>query len=126
MNTQDTNSFYGTADLPPVPATSEEKTMSILAHILSIVPGIGIIAPLVIYLVKKNESSFVAYHARESLNFQITVILMYIVSAILMIILVGILMMVAVGIVNVVLVIIATIRASEGKWYRYPLSLRLV
>lgn len=126
MNAQDTNSFYGTADMPPVPPASEEKTMAILAHILSIVPGIGIIAPLVIYLVKKNESSFVAFHARESLNFQITVILMYIVSAILMIILVGVLLIWVVGIVNIVLVIIATIRASEGRFYRYPLSLRLV
>lgn len=126
MSTQDTNSFYGTADMPPVPPASEEKTMAILAHILSIVPGIGIIAPLVIYLVKKDDSSFVAYHARESLNFQITVILLYIISAILMLVLVGILMIWAVGILNIVLVIIATIRASEGRWYRYPLSVRLV
>lgn len=126
MSTQDTNSIFGTEGVPFTPPTSEEKTMAILSHILAIVPGIGIIGPLVIYLVKKNESSFVESHARESLNFQITVILAFIISAILVIILIGFVMLWLVGIVNIVLVIIATIRASEGRLYRYPMSIRLV
>lgn len=126
MNAQDTNSIFGTADLPPIPPTSEEKTMAILSHILAIVPGIGILAPLVIYLVKRNEGSFVEFHARESLNFQITVILAYIISVILIIVLVGIFLLWVIPIVNIVLVIVATLRASEGRWYRYPFCIRLV
>ena len=126
MNAQDTNSIFGTADMPPVPPTSEEKSMAILSHILAIVPGIGILAPLVIYLVKRNEGSFVEFHARESLNFQITILLAYIISAILIIVLVGILFLWVLPVVNIVLVIVATLRASEGRWYRYPFCIRLV
>ena len=126
MNAQDTNSIFGTADMPPVPPNSEEKTMAILSHILAIVPGIGILAPLVIYLVKRNEGSFVEFHARESLNFQITVILAYIISVILILVLVGIFLLWVIPVVNIVLVIVATLRASEGRWYRYPFCIRLV
>ncbi|WP_164735394.1 DUF4870 domain-containing protein [Pseudoflavitalea rhizosphaerae] len=126
MNAQDTNSIFGTADMPPVPPASEEKTMAILSHILAIVPGIGILAPLVIYLVKRNEGSFVEFHARESLNFQITILLAYIISAILIIVLVGLLFLWVLPVVNIVLVIVATIRASEGRYYRYPFCIRMV
>src|ERR1044071_3427188 len=86
-----------------------EKTMAILSHILCIV--VGFIAPLVIYLVKK-DSPYVQAHAKESLNFQLTMILAFIVSAILIIVFIGILLIWALAIANLVLVIIATIRAS--------------
>ena len=75
------------------------------------------------YLVKKNESRFVEWHARESLNFQITVAIIVI---ILFITIIGILIAWIVGIISLVLVIIATIRASEGKLYKYPFSIRLI
>jgi uncharacterized Tic20 family protein len=64
------NSYLGTDEAPVIPPTSDEKTMALLAHVLTFV--FPILAPLVIYLVKKDESSFVAYHAKESLNFQIS------------------------------------------------------
>lgn len=126
MNAQDTNSIFGTADMPPVPPAGEEKTMAMLAHILAIVPGVGILAPLVIYLIKRNEGSFVEFHARESLNFQLTMIFAYIISAILILVLVGLFMLWVLPVVNIVLVIIATLRASEGRWYRYPFCIRIV
>jgi len=90
------------------------------------VPGIGILGPLVIYLLKKDESAFVAANAKESLNFQITVILLYLISFILMVILIGFFMAWIIGILNTVLVIIATIKASENKIYRYPFNMRLI
>lgn len=126
MSTQDTNSILGAAETPLSAPTSEEKTMALLSHILAIIPGVGFIAPLVIWLVKKNESDFVGYHAKESLNFQITVIIAYIISAILVILLIGLLLLWVIGIVNLVLVIVATVRASEGKLYRYPINMRLI
>ena len=102
---------------------SDERLMAILSHILAIVPGIGILGPLVIYLVKKDESPFVRDNAKESLNFQLTIILLYI---ILFITLIGVLLWWIVAILNTVLVIVATIRASENQVYRYPLSFRLI
>jgi uncharacterized Tic20 family protein len=105
--------------------TSDERTMGILAHILSIVPGVGILGPLVIYLIKK-DSQFVQENAKESLNFQITVYLAAIVSGILTLVLIGIFLLIILGIAEFVLVIIATIKASENKIYRYPFNLRLI
>ena len=115
------NDLLGTEEQPIVPPTSDEKTMAILSHILTLV--VGFIAPLVIYLIKKDESSFIAAHAKESLNFQITITIACIVLAITII---GILLIWAVLLVALVLVIVATIRASEGKLYRYPLTIRLI
>lgn len=105
------------------PMNSDERLMAILSHILAIIPGIGILGPLVIYLVKKDESYFVGENAKESLNFQLTIILLYI---ILFITVIGIFLWWVIGILNTVLVIVAAVRASEGQVYRYPLSFRLI
>jgi uncharacterized Tic20 family protein len=115
------NSFLGTEETPLIPPTSDEKTMALLSHILTFI--LPILAPLVIYLVKKDESEFVASHAKESLNFQIT---MFIVCVILIISVIGLLLLWVVGIIVAVLVIVATIRASEGKLYKYPVNIRFI
>jgi uncharacterized protein len=125
MNTSNTESFLGTGEEPLVPPTSDERLMAILSHILAIVPGIGILGPLIIYLAKK-DAPFIAQHARESLNFQITVIIAYIVAVLTMILLIGFFLFWMIGIVNTILVIVASIRANDGKLYRYPFSTRLV
>ena len=119
--TQPNNSFLGTEEQPLLAPTSDEKTMAILSHVLCFV--VWIFAPLVIYLLKKDESSFVAAHAKESLNFQITVM---IICIILFVTIVGILLLWLVGIFVTIMIIVATIRASEGKLYRYPFTLRLI
>lgn len=104
--------------------TSDERTMAILSHILSLF--FPIIATLIIFLIKKDESKYVAAHAKEALNFQITAAIAYFISLVLMFILIGILLLFIVAIAYVVLVIIATIKASDNKLYRYPFTLRLV
>ena len=118
------NSFLGTDAQPATPPTSDEKTVAVLAHILTLVSSF--IAPLIIYLIKKDESSYVAYHAKESLNFQITLLLAYIVCFILIFVVIGLFLIWALGIAALILVIVATIRASEGKLYKYPFCIRLI
>ncbi len=114
-------SYLGTDADPVIVPTSDEKTMALLSHVLTCVAGF--LAPLIIYLIKKDESAFVTEHAKESLNFQITIFLIIIVLAITII---GILLIWAVGIVALIFIIMATIKASEGKLYKYPFNLRLV
>ena len=114
-------SYLGEDSEPVIAPTSDEKTMALLSHVLTL--AVGFLAPLIIYLIKKNESSFVTAHARESLNFQITI---FIIIVALVITVVGILLLWIVGILALVLVIMATVKASEGKLYRYPFSLRLI
>jgi uncharacterized Tic20 family protein len=113
--------LLGSDESPVIPPTSDEKTMALLAHVLTFV--FPILAPLVIYLIKKDESSFVAYHAKESLNFQIT---LFVICILLFITIIGILLLWIVGIIGAILVIVATIRASEGKLYKYPFAIRLI
>ena len=117
----ESNPYLGTGFQPDYVPTSDEKTLGILAHILTLVTPV--LAPLIIYLLKKDDSRYVAFHAKESLNFQITLI---IVVFGLIITVIGVFLIWLIGIAAVVFVIIATINASEGKLYRYPFNLRLI
>jgi uncharacterized protein len=104
--------------------TPDEKTMAILSHILTLVSGF--LAPLIIYLIKKDESPYVRKHAIESLNFQISIAIYAIGASILMIILIGFFLLIGIAILAVVLAIVATVKASEGKFYKYPFTIRLI
>lgn len=117
----DTNTYLGTDSEPQYAPTGDEKTMAMLSHLITFVSSF--LGPLIIYLVKKDESKFVAEHAKESLNFQIT---LFIAGVIMFISIIGILFLWALGILGVVLAIVAGIKANEGKAYRYPISLRLI
>lgn len=108
----------------PNEATSDEKTMAMLAHLLVFVAGF--VGPLVIYLVKKDESRFVSSHARDALNFQITMFLAALCCVPLMFVLIGFALIFVVSIMSMVCTILAAIEASKGNFYRYPFCLRLV
>ena len=107
-----------------------EKTWGMLAHLSMFaghfIPFGNIIAPLVIWLVKRDESDFVAYHGKESLNFQISVTIYVFISFILALLLVGFLLVAILWIFNLIIVIIAGIKANDGEWYRYPLTIRFI
>lgn len=119
----------------------DDKTWGLFAHLSALLGnfvGIGhFIGPLVIYLLKKDTSPFVAQEAKEALNFQITFLLLAIAAImaglILMVTIIGIpiaiVLFVGVGvlaILNIILPIIAGIKANEGSPYRYPFALRLI
>ena len=118
------NEILGQESLPANVPTSDEKTLSLLSHALTIVAWF--VAPLIIYLLKKDESNFVSEHAKESLNFQITMFICYIIAGVLVLILIGLLFIWLLGILNLVFVIVASIKAFEGKLYRYPFCIRLI
>ena len=121
---EQTNSFLGTDEAPPYVPTSDEKSMGMLSHLLAIF--FGFLAPLIIYLVKKDESKYVEQQSKESLNFQITMMIAYIISFFLIFLLIGIALVVLLHIFRLVVCIIATIKANEGKMYRYPFTIRLI
>jgi uncharacterized protein len=119
--TDQNRTIPGPESQPLTAPTSDERTLAILSHVLTLV--VGIFAPLVIYFMKKDESEFVRVHAKESLNFQLTV---FIAAIILIITIIGIFLVWILAIYAIVMVIIATIRTSENKYYRYPFTLRLI
>jgi uncharacterized protein len=114
---------------PPGLAPDQERLWGMLAHLLSFVAAyiaLGFVAPLVVLLVYGPRSAYVRAHAVESLNFNLSWLLYAIVAGILLIIGIGLLILIALGIAYVVLVVIASVRANNGEFYRYPLTIRFV
>jgi uncharacterized protein len=116
------NQPFNYATLAP---TGTDKIWSMLSH-LSALLGVGIVLPLVVYLAMRHESEYVACNAREALNFHLSVLIYVICCVPLAFILVGIPLMIILGLSSLVLAIVATIKASDGQCYRYPLTIRLV
>lgn len=114
----------------PQPA-DEERTMAMLCHLLGIFTGF--LGPMVLWLVRKDQSSFVDHHGRESLNFQITLTLVMLglggLTFFLIFLIVGLLLvpvLIAIPFVGLVLEILAAVAAQRGDWHRYPFNIRLV
>ena len=116
---------------PAAAPTENERTWGMLAHLAAlaglVVPLVGnVMGPLVVWIARSDQSAFVAAHAREALNFNITVVIASVACGLLMLVFVGFILGTALFIAWLVLTLIAAIRASEGHLYRYPLSLRFV
>ena len=82
--------------------------------------------PLIVWLVKRGESSEIDAHGKESVNFQLSMLIYNIIAGILCLVLIGFVLLIVLWILNTVFVIIASIKASEGKLYRYPLTIRFI
>ncbi|MEY4278417.1 MAG: hypothetical protein RL377_421 [Bacteroidota bacterium] len=107
-----------------VPPTQDEKTLAVLAHVLGFFGSF--LVPLIIYLVKKDESPFVREHAKEALNFHISMAIYFTISVILILVIIGILGVIFLGTFSLVVSIVAAIKALDGKPYRYPLCIRFI
>lgn len=106
--------------------TKDERTLTLLCHLSGILTGF--IGPLVFWLVKKDESTFINDQAKEALNFQITLAIAYVVLSVLSVISCGVMLVVfpVIYVGSIVLMVIAGMKANEGISYRYPLTLRLI
>lgn len=104
--------------------SQDDRNLAMLAHLLGIFSGF--VGALVIWLIKKEESRFVAEEAREALNFQLTMALAFVVSWMLTFVLIGLLMVPLLIIANLVFCILGAVAASKGQAYRYPVAIRLV
>ncbi len=109
---------------PQMGASQEDRTLAMITHLSGIL--FGFIVPLIIWLTQKDTKPWVADEAKEALNFQITLIIAYIIGGALTLLLVGIFVIIAALIANVVLCIIAGMKANAGESYRYPLTIRLI
>lgn len=110
--------------IAPAGSSKDENNLAMLAHLLGIFTGF--IGALVIWLIKKDESAFVAEQAKEALNFQITMALAFIVCWLLAFIIIGALLMPLLFIANLVFCILGAVASSKGQSYRYPVAVRLV
>jgi uncharacterized Tic20 family protein len=110
--------------------TQDERTWGMVAHLAAlaffILPFGNIIGPLVVWLAKRDHSAFVAMHAKEALNFNITFLIGGLVCLVLLAFSIGILFGAVLFVFWLVLTIIAALKANEGAAYRYPFTVRLV
>lgn len=111
--------------------SKDEKLWATLCHLSALVgfvfPIIGnIVAPLLFWLIRKDEMPFVDVAGKESLNFQISVSLYAICAAILVIVLIGIPLLFIIGFADLILIIMASVKTAEGESFRYPLTIRLI
>jgi uncharacterized protein len=101
-----------------------------LAHLSALlglaVPLGSVLAPLVVWLVKREQSAFVADQAKEALNFNITVLIGGVICIVLAFVFIGILLGIALFAYWLVFTILAGIKANEGALYRYPFAMRMV
>ena len=104
--------------------TNEERTLAAAIYVISFFTVF--IGPLLIWLIKKDSSSYIDYHGKEYMNFFISYTIYSLVSVILMIVLIGFLTIWVVGVAGFVFTIIGAIKAYEGKTYRIPLIFRLI
>jgi uncharacterized protein len=111
--------------------SSNVRTWVVLCHASALlgffVPAAGhILGPLVVWLAKRADSPEIDAHGKESLNFQISMLIYGVISGILCLIVIGFFLLAILHILNVVFVIVASIQANEGKLYRYPIAFRLI
>jgi hypothetical protein len=104
--------------------SNDDKNIVTITHLGGIL--FSFIPSLVVWLLKKDDSEYIAAQAKEALNFQITLLLAQFVAYVLIFILVGFLLLGLIWVFNIVFCIIAAISSSKGEYYRYPLTLRLI
>lgn len=116
-------------------SVSEERNWALAAHVGSLVSAwfaLGLLCPLVIWLIFRDRSEYVRRHAVESLNFQISLLIYSAVAVIIGMVTLGLGLLVIIplavvaGIAVLVLIILATVAAAEGRDYRYPVTIRMV
>ncbi len=117
---------------PPAPSTSSDfRTWCVLCHASALL-GLffhflgHILGPLAVWLIKRSDSPEIDAHGKESLNFQLSMLIYDAIAAILCIFLIGIPILIALWVLNTVLVIIASVKAGEGQFYRYPFTIRFI
>ena len=125
---------------PPLPAggppttsitTSNVRTWCILCHASALLgvflhfPG-HLLGPLVVWLAKRENSPEIDAHGKESLNFQISMLIYNLIAAVFCLVLIGFFFLAVLWVLNAVFVIVASIQASDGKFYRYPMTIRFI
>src|SRR5437879_1474703 len=115
----------------PTPIASDVRLWCVLCHASALL-GLflhflgHLLGPLVVWLVKRGDSPEIDAHGKESLNFQLSMLIYDAIAVILCFVLIGIPILILLWVLNTIFVIVASIQASEGKFYRYPLAIRLI
>ena len=110
----------------------DAQNWALICHLSSLstyvipVPGMSIVAPLIIWNLKGKEHPFVDDQGKEAVNFQISMLIYAAIAALTLCVGIGFFVLLIVAVVQVVFVVIAAIKSSNGEAYRYPLTIRMI
>src|SRR6516165_6132874 len=109
--------------VPAIESTPDDRTMAMLCHLIG---GLaGFIVPLIIWLIKKDQSRFVDDQGKEALNFHLTMLIGHVVAGVTICFTAGMLNM-AVYVLSIVFSIIGAMESNKGVAYRYPICIRFI
>lgn len=124
------NTYKRANQPPPKPGESDERMWAMFCHLSTFsgcfVPMGNILGPLVVWLIKKDQYALVDDQGKEALNFQISVTIWSLIAAALCFVLIGFPLLVALVVFDLVVTIMAAVKANQGHYYRYPMTIRLV
>lgn len=110
----------------PSLVSTDERNMAALCHLLGLVWTVtligGVVGPLILWILKKDESEFIDFHGKQAINFQIVMLIGYVISVPLVCVWIGILTFLVFAVVNLVFPIIGAVKASQGERYVYPFT----
>jgi uncharacterized Tic20 family protein len=110
--------------------SESERNWAMLCHLSSFAgyffPFGGILGPLICWLSRKDESQWVNFNGKQAMNFQLSILLYMVLSIPLCFIIVGIPILVFLGLLEVICVVIASVKASKGEEFRYPISIPFI
>ncbi|MDQ2972259.1 MAG: DUF4870 domain-containing protein [Rhodanobacteraceae bacterium] len=117
---------YSPSPPPASGSSADDRNLALITHLSGII--FSFIVPLIVWLIHKDrtDKAFLNGQAKEALNFQITILIGYVISWILIFVFIGILLWWLVWIVNLIFCILAAVAVSKGESYRYPFALRLI
>ncbi|MEA9985335.1 DUF4870 domain-containing protein [Subtercola sp. RTI3] len=107
----------GYAVQPPL-SPSDQRLWATLIHVGGII--FGFLPALIGYLVLKDRGEFIRDHTKTALNFQITLLIAYVIGSILSIVIIGVVVLIAAGIISIIFSIMAALAANKGELYVYP------
>lgn len=112
------------------PPGKDETMWAMFCHLSTLLgfvfPFGNIIAPMILWQMKKDEYPLVDDQGKEALNFQISMTIYVLIAVILVLMAIGIVLLIALGLFDLIVTVIAALNAANGQKYRYPLSIRFV
>ena len=107
-------------------ADSNERTIAVILHLATMFQMVGLILQFILWRMKHNESPFLDDHAREAINFHLSMIIWLILAGLLTVICIGAVLLPILGITAIVAPIVMAVRANRGEYIRYPITIRFL
>ncbi len=111
-------------------STPSERTYATLMHLMLVIATFTavplILGPLILWLIKKDESPFLNDHGKEALNFNISIFLYMLAAAVSFLCGIGVVLLPVVWVFGLVCSVLAAMSANRGEFYRYPACIRII